>query len=97
MGSNGNVAVAILSTAAFDATTVDPLSVTLAGAGVKLRGKGTPMTSSEDVNGDGLLDQVVHLDATAFELTETAENALLEGQTFDGTQIRGTDTVMVVP
>ena len=55
LGSNGNVPVAILSSADFDATTVDPYTVTLAGAEVSLKGKAqTPMASVEDVNGDGL-------------------------------------------
>ena len=55
------------------------------------------MASSEDVNGDGLLDLVVHVDTTALELIETAMDALLVGQTFDGMVIRGTDTVIVLP
>jgi len=97
LGSNGNVPVAILSTTTFDASTVDPLTVALAGAGVKLRGKGTPMASGEDVNGDGILDLVVHVDTTALELTETAASALLTGRTFSEIEIRGTDTVTVVP
>jgi len=48
--------VAILSTPTFDARTVDSTTVTLASAPVALKGKGRPMTSFEDVNGDGLLD-----------------------------------------
>jgi hypothetical protein len=39
-GSNGLVPVAILSSPEFDATQVDPTSVSLAGAGVAVRGKG---------------------------------------------------------
>ena len=41
LGSGGNVPVAICSTLDFDATTVDPLTVTLASAPAKLKGKGT--------------------------------------------------------
>ncbi len=97
LGSGGTVPVAILSTGTFDATTVDPVTVTLASAPVKLKGKGTPMTSVEDVNGDGLGDLVVHVDTSALELTETDTEAVLEGKTIDGTMIRGTDSVRVVP
>ena len=96
LGSGGTVPVAILSTATFNATTVDPLSVTLASAPVRLKGKGTPMASSQDVNGDGRLDLVVHVDTTALELSETDTVAVLEGRTFDGKAIRGTDSVRVV-
>ena len=95
--SGGNVPVAIFSSATFDATTVEPITVTLASAPVKLKGKGTPMSSSEDVNDDGLMDLVVHVDTEALQLSETDEEAVLEGQTSNGTPIRGVDTVRVVP
>jgi hypothetical protein len=97
LGSEGTVPVAIFSTVTFDATTVDPVTVILASAPVKLRGKGTPMASFEDVNGDGLLDIVVHVETEALQLSETDTEAILDGQTFDGTPIRGVDSVRVVP
>ncbi|NIN12133.1 MAG: hypothetical protein GTN78_24670, partial [Gemmatimonadales bacterium] len=70
LGSNGSVPVAIFSTADFDATTVDPSTVILADAAVKVRGKGTPMAAAEDVNGDGLLDLVVHVETSGLALTD---------------------------
>lgn len=60
----------IFSTPDFDATTVDPTTVTLAGASVKLKGKGTPMSSFEDVNGDDFEDIVVHVDTTDLQLSD---------------------------
>jgi len=96
LGSQGTVPVAILSTPTFDARTVDPLSITLASATVALKGKGTPMASFQDVNQDGLLDLVVHVDTQALQLTVGDTVAILEGQTFDGRRIRGSDTVRVV-
>lgn len=96
LGSQGNVPVAIFSTADFDATNVDPTTVTLAGASVKLKGKGTSMASFEDVNGDGLEDIMVHVDTTALELTLGDMEAILEGETFDGVSIRGVDTVRII-
>jgi hypothetical protein len=97
LGSGGTVPVAILSTSSFDARTVDPTSVTLASAPVALKGKGTLMTSLQDVNSDGLLDLVVHVTTSALQLSETEEEAVLDGKTSDGTPIRGNDTVRVVP
>lgn len=96
LGSRGNVPVAIFGTADFDATTVDPTTITLAGASVKLKGKGTPMASFEDVNEDGILDIVVHVDTSALELSEEDIVAILVGKTFNGVIIRGEDTVRIV-
>lgn len=96
LGSFGNVPVAILSAADFDATTVDPLSVTLAGAGAKLKGKGTPLVSTEDVNGDGLIDLIVHIDTAAFQLSFGDTEAILEAQTYEGLKVRGSDSVRIV-
>ena len=97
LGSKGAVPVAILSSVSFDARTVDPTSVTLAGAQVQLKGKGTPMASLKDVNGDGILDLVVHVSTQALTLTGSDTRAFLEGRTFGGTPIIGSDVVRVVP
>ena len=97
LGSNGVVPVAILSSESFDATQVDPLTVTLAGAHVALRGKGTPMVAIKDVNSDGLLDLVVHVETEALELSPDDTEAVLLGQTFGGLYITGTDSVRIVP
>jgi len=97
LGSYGNVPVAILSSPTFDATRVDPLTVTLAGAAATLKGKGTPMVSVQDVDGDGLLDLVVHVSTEALQMSDTDTQAILKGQTFDDQAIRGMDTVRVVP
>ena len=70
LGSNGTIPVAIFSTPSFDATAVDPLSLTLASAPVKLRGRGMPMAGLVDVDGDGLLDLVVHVSTEALGLSD---------------------------
>lgn len=97
LGSGGSVPVAIFSSATFDARTVDPLTVTLAGAQVKLKGKGTPQYSVEHVDNDGRLDLIVHVSTEALQLTENDTQAVLNGMTSDGTRIRGTDSVRIVP
>jgi hypothetical protein len=97
LGSGGTVPVAIISTTTFDARTVDPTTVVLAGARVRLRGQGTPMASFEDVNHDGLVDIVVHVSTEAFQLSESDTQAILTGWTFGGVLIQGVDSIRVVP
>ena len=97
LGSNGSVPVAILSTASFNATTVNPTTIMLASAAVRLKGNGTPMASFQDINGDGLFDLVVHISTEALQLSETDTEATLEGRTFDGRCIKGVDSIRVVP
>ena len=96
LGSNGTIPVAIFSTVDFDATKVDALTVTLADASVKVKGKGTALAAPQDVNGDGLLDLAVHVLTSVLSLTTTATEAALVGEVFGGGTIRGTDFIRVV-
>jgi N-acetylneuraminic acid mutarotase len=95
--SNGKVDAVILSSDTFDATSVNPETVTLAGASVATEGNGTPMASFDDVNGDGLLDLVLHFPTQSLKLTNTDTQIVLKGQTFGGQLIKGVATVTIVP
>ncbi len=98
LGSQGTVPVAILSSDTFDASTVvvdDTLM--LQGSSIRERGKAKYQAAMEDVNGDGLLDLVVHFDTTQLALTAGDVEAMLTGHTIDGKQIEGVDTVRIVP
>jgi len=98
LSSAGLVPVAILSSPTFDATQVKPDSVTLAGARVKLIGKGDRYACSpEDVNGDGVRDVVCHVATAQFMIEAGDTVAVLEAETFDGTPIRGEDSIKIVP
>ena len=97
LGAKGAVPVAILSSGTFDATQVDPATVKLAGAPVRLNGQGQPLASFQDVNGDGLLDLLVQVESSALQLTSSDTQATLTGTTFSGTPITGTDSVTIVP
>lgn len=98
LGSNGNIPVAILSTADFSAATVDPATVTLAGASVGLKGKSDKLQASyDDVNNDGLTDLVLHISFEGLELEQGSTYATLEGSTYEGDMITGTDSVNIVP
>jgi hypothetical protein len=95
--SKGTVPVAVLSSPAFSASTVSPLTVRLAGVPVSLRGNGTPMASLEDVNGDGLLDLVLHFSTQALPRLTSNTDITLVGETFDGQLIIGSDSIVIVP
>ncbi|MBN1505372.1 MAG: tandem-95 repeat protein [Sedimentisphaerales bacterium] len=99
LGSNGVVPVAILSTAGFDAMTVDPATVSLAGAGVAVRGKGNRfMANNQDVNADGLLDLVLHVETENLDPSELQDGyGTVTGTTYTGVPIIGTDEITIVP
>lgn len=98
LGSAGVIPVAILSTPTFDATTVDPSSISLAGASVKVVGKNDrPLCHAEDVNDDLLADLVCQVYTYEFLVEEGAGTASLTGQTFGGLSIWGEDSIKIVP
>jgi len=102
LGSFGVVPVAILSTETFDATQVDPGTVTLAGADVAVRGKSNKlMAHQEDINDDGLPDLVCQVETENLDPGQFQDgHAILEGNLlpeFEGTPISGMDDITIVP
>lgn len=99
LGSNGVIPVAILSSDTFDATTVNPETVTLAGAGVAIRGNGNKyLANQDDVNGDGLIDLVCKIETeNLVPGTFQDGGAFLTGTTTNGEAIEGFDLITIVP
>lgn len=98
LGSAGVISVAILSSSTFDAMTVDPDSIALAGARVKLVGKSNrQLCHNEDVNSDAFLDLVCKVETAQFMIEEGETIAVLEAELLDGTLIRGEDSIRIVP
>jgi hypothetical protein len=91
--SKGVFPVAILSTSIFDATTIDPLSVQFGPDGtIEAHGKG----HIEDVDGDGNDDLVLHFRTQETGIACGDTSASLTGETFDGQQIQGSDSIQTV-
>lgn len=92
------IPVAILGTPATTATDIDPQTVRLNAAPVKLAGQGArPLCESRDVNGDGLIDLVCQVLTDQFQIQEGEAFAELEARTQTGVPVRGSDFIRIVP
>jgi hypothetical protein len=91
--SQGVIPVAILTTDAFDATTVDPLSVRF---GPKGATEAHNQGHIEDVNHDGEPDLVLHFETQATGIQCGDTSASLTGETFEGDPIQGSDAIQTV-
>lgn len=107
LGANGMLPVAVLSSATFDATTLNPATVVLGnGSGtdtpVAKRKNGRYYTSVEDANGDGRADLVLQFDIPTLvsngDLTLGSTSLTLRGILANGcSNVSGTDVITVVP
>ena len=91
--SKGVVPVVILSTADFDATMVDPMTVAFGPAGAMPVHEGGHI---EDVNLDGALDLMLHFLTQDTGINCGDSEAILTGETFVGDQIEGVDSIQTV-
>ncbi|MEK7608230.1 MAG: NlpC/P60 family protein [Patescibacteria group bacterium] len=96
LGSNGVVPVVVFGSAALDVHQINPATIKLANASVRLRGSGQPMASYSDMNNDGFTDIVVQISTEALQLTSGDVVANLEGRLADGATIKGSDSVRIV-
>src|SRR5690606_1499862 len=98
LSSAGVVPIAILSDANFAAPDIAPETINLAGAGVKLLGKGDRFGCSvQDVNADGYLDLTCRITTADFLIEEGQSVAVLEASTADGRLVRGEDFIRIAP
>lgn len=94
---NGNIAVAILGSADFDAAQVDPSTISLEGLTVAMNGNDTKLQARlKDVNKDAFADLLVQIEDVAGVFEPGDGTAILTGELFDGTPIEGSDSICVV-
>jgi len=93
--SKGKLPVAILTTEDFDASTVDPTTIDFLGA--------SPLRwALEDVDDDGDFDMILHFKTRDCDFSLLVDEGdkypygYLTGETIDGTQIEGKDTVRLI-
>ncbi|MCA2215541.1 nidogen-like domain-containing protein [Jidongwangia harbinensis] len=89
--SKGVTPVAILSTAGFDATAVQPSSVRVGPAGIAI-----DKSAVQDVNGDGRADLLVHVSTTSLGLRGGDTSLALSGTLRTGVPFVGSDRVRVL-
>jgi DNA-binding beta-propeller fold protein YncE len=97
--SKETITVAVLTTADFDALSIDHTTVTFEGASEMLVDKktGEPRRHELDVDGDGDLDLEFHFRLGDTTLTCESTMGTLCGVVSDGTMFEGSDTVRMVP
>ncbi len=94
----GVVPVAVLTTDDFDAATVNPATIAIAGRGVAVRGKAEKlMARLEDVDDDGDKDLLVQVETYVEGYTWESGRVELTGKTYDGQDIVGYDDIIIVP
>jgi hypothetical protein len=93
---HGVIPVAILGSADFDVTRVDPGTVQLEGLAVSAKGKSNKLLAAyEDVNGDGYPDLVIKIEDVDGTFTQGSGTATLNGNLYDGTPIQGTGDICI--
>jgi hypothetical protein len=97
INGHGVVPAAILGGASFNVADVNPASLYLDGLAVRVRGNKGPQCSFQNVNADAFIDLVCQFDDQPGNWVGGQAEGTITGALFDGTAIRGVDTICVTP
>jgi MYXO-CTERM domain-containing protein len=95
--SKGVLPVAVYGSADLDVTQIDLATLLLNGVGVRVKPNGDYHASFDDINGDGVMDLVLHFATQALGIDPADVELLLTGMLTDGTEIEGGDGIRTVP
>jgi len=94
--AQGLLPVALLSSADFDATRVNPATVALEGAPAHRIGRGRLHETRKDVNGDGRPDLLLFFSIPSLHLSPETTRVTMTGTAPDGSTFSATDKIRVV-
>jgi hypothetical protein len=94
---HGVIPVAVIGSNDFDVSQIDTSTLFFGGLEVRVRGNSDPRCSLSDVNDDGTWDLVCQFEDDSNLWAPGDGEATLSGELLDGTKIKGTDSICVVP
>ncbi len=95
--SNGALPVAIYGSDDIDVTQIDLETLMLEGMSLRERGKSGKLGTFEDINGDSILDLVLHFDLSELDFDASSDEYTLSGMMLDGMALEGSDSIRAVP
>lgn len=97
INGHGVIPVAILGSSDLDVSDINVDSLSFGGLKVRVRGNKGPLSSIEYSNDDEFFDLVCHFEDDPQNWTPNNDTAEVTGELLDGTPIRGTDSICIVP
>lgn len=97
INGHGVVPAAILGSASLNVANVNPASLYLDGLAVRVRGNKGPQCSFQNVNADAFVDLVCQFDDQPENWVGGQSEGTVTGALYDGTAIRGADTICITP